>query len=73
MNSKNIDQDSYVLCRFFAIDESKIKTITQTTNSQNSTNERDFVSNDDIQIAIQEYFYKKNISYERKVSKQKEK
>ncbi|MDP2104148.1 MAG: AIPR family protein, partial [Candidatus Gracilibacteria bacterium] len=64
--TKNIKDDAYILCRFFEVDNKKIKKITQTTNSQNSTNERDFVANDDLQIAIQEYFHEKGIFYGRK-------
>lgn len=73
INSKKIDQDAYVLCRFFQLDEEKVRKITETTNSQNSTNERDFISNDEIQLAIQEYLQKKGIFFERKRGEKAEK
>lgn len=65
---KKIDPFAFVLCRFFAIDDDKIIYITKSTNSQNSTTERDFVSNDNKQKAFQEYFYNKKIFYERKMN-----
>ena len=63
----NPPSDAHVLCRFFQIqDFEKVRKITQSTNTQNPTDFRDFASNDEIQEAIEEYFLQKKIFYERK-------
>lgn len=66
--------DAYILCRFIQMDDpKKIRKITKTTNNQNPIDYRDFVSNDEVQEAIWEYFFQKSIYYERKASRKKEK
>lgn len=71
---KNLSDDAYILCRFIQIDDpKKVRKITKTTNSQTPIDFRDFISNDEIQEAIWEYFFQKNIYYERKASRKKEK
>lgn len=64
---RKIDSDALITLRLIKSGGKKFDlNVTRFTNSQNPIKDRDFCANDDIQVALQNAFYKTNFWYEKR-------